>query len=72
VLDVLGSGMEAARAAGEAFALLDHNAADEAARAKRDAMVEQALKKLSPKNEAKILTGLREMRAIGAEYQKPF
>lgn len=72
VLDVLGTGMEAARAAGEAFALLDHNAADEAARAKRDTMVEQALKNLSPKNEAKILTGLRELRAIGAEYQKPF
>lgn len=72
VLDVLGSGLEAARAAGEAFVLLDHNAADEAARAKRDAMIEQALKKLSPKNEAKILTGLREMRAISAEYQKPF
>ncbi|WP_315928506.1 hypothetical protein [Mesorhizobium sp. SP-1A] len=32
----------------------------------------QALKKLSPKNEAKILTGLREMRAISAEYQRPF
>jgi hypothetical protein len=69
---VLVCGLEAARAAGDAFVLLDHEAADAAARSKRDAMIDQALRKLSPKNEAKILTGLRQMRAIGAEYQKPF
>ncbi len=72
IVDAVGTGVQALRAAGDAFALLDHNAADAAARSKRDSMVDLALRKLSPKNEAKILTGLRQMRVISAEYQKPF
>jgi hypothetical protein len=71
-VDLGGAASDTFRAAGEAFAYRDHSVADAAARRKRDSMVDEALKKLSPKNESKILTALRQMRAISAEYQRPF
>ena len=72
ILDVLGTGAEAVRAGGDAFAFLDHNASDQAARKERDDRVDAALKAISPKNEAKVLTALRQMRTIAAEIQRPF
>lgn len=72
VLDVLGEGAKAAKAAGDALAFRDHDVANKAARVHRDEMMDGALKALSPRNEAKILTGLRQLRSIAAEWQKPF
>lgn len=72
VLDVVHEGANALKAAGEAIAFRDHETANKAARAHRDEMMDAALKALSPRNEAKILTGLRQLRAIAAEWQKPF
>lgn len=72
VLDAVHDGASALKAAGDAVAYRDHQAANRAARAHRDEMMDAALKHLSPKNEAKILTGLRQIRTIAAEWQKPF
>jgi hypothetical protein len=60
------------RAAGDAYSFLDHNTADQAARKERDDRIDAALKAISPKNEAKVLTALRQMRVISAEMQRPY
>jgi hypothetical protein len=72
IIDAVGFGAEAVRAAGDAYSFLDHNTADQAARKERDDRIDAALKAISPKNEAKVLTALRQMRVISAEMQRPY
>jgi hypothetical protein len=54
------------------MAYRDHSAANAAARRERDDRIELALSELLPANKAKILTALRQLRAISAELFRPF
>lgn len=72
VIDTVGSGVEALRAGGEAFAFLNHDTANDAARKERDGRIDSALEAISPRNKAKILTALRQIRTIASEIHRPF
>jgi hypothetical protein len=71
-VDVIKAGASATAAATDAMAYRDHSAANAAARRERDDRIELALSELLPANKAKILTALRQLRAISAELFRPF
>lgn len=71
VVDVIKAGASAVGATTDAMSYRDHNAANAAARRERDEKIERALQELAPTNKAKILTALRQLRAICAELHRP-
>lgn len=72
VIDAVGAGAEALRAGSDAWAFRNHETANVAARRERDGRIDRALDAINPRNKAKILTALRQIRTISSEMQKPF